>query len=202
MRIGVNISNDIYERFKPLRASYNLSQICRNAVVKHIESYEKALHQAKSDGMQSLTDKLFQEYSKQTVLDWEEIGRENAKKWAEDASLQDFEDLFHNISIHKRRGFEPEEFLGAWRAPQENSFNHAEEVHKDWFHRQRDLDLTTNHILIAKAEYNRGWISYLTVVWQMLRERIEADIIALEKSKQQSELKPEIPEKLADSSKE
>src|SRR5271157_4435797 len=102
MRIGVNISNDIYERFKPLRASYNLSQICRDAVVKQIESYEKALHQAKSDGMQSLTDKFFQEYSKKTIIDWEEIGRENAKKWAEGASLQDFEDLFHNISIHKR----------------------------------------------------------------------------------------------------
>jgi hypothetical protein len=32
MRIGINIPNDLYERFKPLRAIYNLSQVCRDAI--------------------------------------------------------------------------------------------------------------------------------------------------------------------------
>jgi len=199
MRIGVNIPNDIYERFKPLRSTYNLSQICRDAINSRIESYTKALNQANSNGMQALADKLWLEYSKKTILDWEAIGRENAKKWAEEATLQDFEDLFHNISVHKRKGAEPREFLGGWRAPDEYTFNHARYQHEDWFHRQFDLDETTNHFMRAESDYNRGWISYLTAVWQMLRERIEADGSAREKSHKQVNPEPEIPDGLIDS---
>lgn len=184
MRIGVNITNDIWERFKPLKGSYNISQICRDAIITRIECYEKSLKQANSDGMQALADKFWNEYSKKTILDWEDIGRENAKKWAEGATLQDFEDLFHNISIHKRKGAEPREFLGNWRATNEITFSHVRYEHEDWFHRQFDLDEKTNHFVIAESEYNHGWITYLTAVWQMLRERIEKEEKEREFSKQ------------------
>ena len=196
MRIGINIPNDLYERFKPLRATYNLSQVCRDAIKGRIESYEKGREQAGTDGMGALADRFWQEYAKKTILDWEAIGRENARKWAEDASLQDFEDLFHNISIHRRKGAEPGEFLGSWKIAPDNRFEVAQQQHDDWFERQFNLDETTNHYILAKAEYNRGWVSYMTAVWQMLREKIEADAEARLKARQQGMPKPELPANL------
>lgn len=198
MRIGINIPNDLYERFKPLRATYNLSQVCRDAIKERIESYERARKQANDDGMEALANRFWQEYSKKTILDWEAIGRENAKKWAEGASLQDFEDLFHNISVHRRKGAEPGEFLGGWRIAPENRFEVAQQQHEDWFARQFELDEGPNYYILAKEEYNRGWISYLMAVWQMLRERIEADAAARLKVRQQQAVKPEIREELKD----
>lgn len=200
MRIGINIPNDLYERFKPLRGTYNLSQVCRDAIKSRIESYEKAREQASSDGMQDLANRFWQEYSKKTILDWEAIGRENAKKWAEAATLEDFEDLFHNISVHKRKGHEPEEFLGGWRIAPDNRYEVAQQQHEDWFARMSELDLPTNYYILAKQEYNKGWVSYLTAVWQMLREKIEADATAREKARQQGTPKPELPANLKGSS--
>lgn len=195
MRIGINIPDDLLERFKPLRAAYNLSQVCRDAVKARVESYEKAWGQASADGMEALAGRFWQEYSKKTILDWEAIGRENARRWAEGASLQDFEDLFHNISIHRRKGAEPGEFLGSWRTAPDNRFEVAQLKHDDWFERQFNLDQATNHYALAKQDYNRGWVSYMTAVWQMLREKIEADAAERLKARQ-TPAKPEVPKEL------
>ncbi len=195
MRVGINIPNDLYERFKPLRATYNLSQVCREAIKARVESYERARNQAEDDGMEAIANRFWQEYSKKTILDWEAIGRENAKKWAEAASLQDFEDLFHNISIFKKKGGEPGEFLGSPNIAPENRYGIAQQQHEDWFARQFDLDEGPNYYILAEEEYNRGWVSYLTAVWQMLREKIEADAEARLKVRQQ-QAEPEIPKEL------
>jgi hypothetical protein len=195
MRIGVNIPNDLYDQFKPLRATYNLSQVCRDALKRQVESYEKGLKQAKSDGMEAIVNRFFQEHSKKPILDWEAIGRENARKWAEGASLEDFEDLFHNISTHKRGGHEPGEFLGSWRNPTDNRFEVVQQQHDDWFEWQFNLDSNINHYLIARNDYNRGWISYLTAVWQMLQAKIEIAKAERLKALQQT-FKPEIPKEL------
>lgn len=199
MRIGINIPNDLYERFKPLRATYNLSQVCRDAIKARIESYEMARKQANDDGMEALANRFWQEYSKKTILDWEAIGRENAKKWAEGASLEDFENLFHNISVRKRTGGELGEFLGSWRIAPENRFEVAQQQHEDWFVRQFELDEGPNYYILAQQEYSRGWVSYLTAVWQMLREKIEADAAARKKAREQGTPKPELPANLKDS---
>jgi hypothetical protein len=73
----------------------------------------------------------------------------------------------------------------------------AQQQHEDWFERQFDLDETTNHFIVAKNEYNRGWISYLTAVWQMLREKIEAAKVVRLKALQKTAM-PEIPKELND----
>lgn len=58
MRLGINVPNDLNERFKPLKATYNLSEICREAIKSKVEAYEKAMAQADSDGMQAVADRL------------------------------------------------------------------------------------------------------------------------------------------------
>jgi hypothetical protein len=200
MRIGVNIPNELLERLKPLKSTHNISEICREALKNYIESYEKASQGKGGDDMAALANRLYQEYAKKTPkVDWEAIGRENAKKWAEGASLQDIEDVIHNISIHRRRGLDPGEFLGSWRIPEGCRFEDAQNKHEDWFDRQFELDERPNYYMVAKQDYNRGWVSYLTAVWQMVRARIKADDAAWEKARQQSKPKPELPTNLVDS---
>ena len=147
--------------------------------------------------MAAIANRLYQEYAKKTQrVDWESIGMENAKKWSESASLQDFEDVIHNITIHKRKGAVPGEFLGAWRIPEGCRFNDARMKHDDWFNRQFELNERPNYYLTAEQEYNRGWVSYLTAVWQMVRSRIATQDIAWEKARLQNIPKPEIPANL------
>jgi hypothetical protein len=198
MRIGINIPNDLLERLKPLKATHNISDICREALKSYVESYEKASQGTGGDDMTAIANRLYQEYNQKTPrVDWEAIGRENAKKWAEGANLQDFENVIHNITIHKRKSAEPGEFLGSWRIPEGCRFEDAQMKHEDWFDRQFELDERPNYYILAKQNYNKGWVSYLIAVWQMVRSRIKADDTTWERARQQSKPDPEIPAHLA-----
>ena len=200
MRLGINIPNDIYDRFKPLKNIYNLSQICRDAIKSRIESYERAVNQANSDGMQTIANKLFLEYSRKTNLDWQSIGRDDAKHWVQVATLEDFEIFSHNVAIHKKHGRGD---LGAYlfrRIPGTKQFEHRQPEHEDWFERQFELDEDSNPWIWAKSEYYEGWFSYVTAVWQMVKDRIATDAIARGKARQKVKDKPEVPNHLIDSS--
>jgi hypothetical protein len=198
MRIGINIPNELLERLKPLKSTHNISEICREALKNYIESYEKASQGTGGDDMTAIANRLYQEHTKKTPrVDWEAIGRENAKKWAESASLQDFEDVIHNITIHRGKGAEPGEFLGGWRIPEGCRFENAQQKHEDWFERQFELDERPNYYILAKQNYNTGWVTYLTAVWQMVRARIKADDATWERAQQQSKPNPEILAHLA-----
>ena len=63
-----------------------------------------------------------------------------------------------------------------------------------------ELDDSNNPYIQAKKDYVRGWVSYLTAVWQMVKDRIAADALVREKSRQQVKDKPEIPDHLIESS--
>jgi hypothetical protein len=198
MRIGINVPNELIERFKPLKSTHNISEICRDALKNYIESYETASQGTGGDEMTAIANRLYQEYNQKTPrVDWEAIGRGNAKKWAEGASLQDFDDVIHNITIHKRKGAEPGEFLGSWRIPEGCRFEDAQRKHEDWFERQFELDERPNYYMLAKQNYSKGWVSYLTAVWQMVRSRIKDDDVTWERARQQSKPNPEIPANLA-----
>ena len=41
-RIGVNIPNELIKRLEPLKPEMNVSQICREAITRHLEAYERA----------------------------------------------------------------------------------------------------------------------------------------------------------------
>lgn len=191
MRIGVNIPDGLYERFKELKSTHNISQVCRDAILSLVEAYNNALTQSEIDGVQVAADRLWLQYSKESILDWQDIGRENARKWAAQATQKDIDDLLHNFSVHERLGKQPEEFLGRWRIPNEDTFDYAVKKHEDWFVRQRDLKLLLDPYKVAQTDYERGWTTYMTAVRTKLVERIKADEIARAKSKQQA--KPEPP---------
>lgn len=197
MRIGINVPNDLYERFKPLRETYNLSQVCRDAIKTRIETYEKAIEHAKSDGMDEVANKLWLEYSAKTIVDWEAVGRDDAKVWAQLATLEDFENLFHNVSIRKKKGGDLGAFLWYRQIPGVKRFEYHYDEHKVWFARQWELNQADNPHAIAQSRYYDGWFSYITAVWQMLQKKIKTDAEARLKAYQQ-QAKPEVPKHLED----
>ena len=107
MRIGINIPNDLMERFKPMKSSRNLSKICRDAITAQVEAYEAAVTQVDSeaDSIEALTDRLALEYLRKTeFVDWQALGREDGKEWVHAVTLEDFERLFHNLAAAKKNG--------------------------------------------------------------------------------------------------
>ncbi len=196
MRLGINIPNTLIEQFKPLKDTYNLSQICREAIQKRVESYGKAQKQSIDDGMEAAADRLWQEYHKKTVLDWEAIGRDDAKDWVQVATLEDFENLFHNVAIRKKKGGDLGAFLQYRNIPGTKRFEDHYTEHENWFARQMDLDENSNPHIWAETEYYHGWFSYVTVVWQMLKKRITDDATTRQKERENKRTKLNIPDKL------
>lgn len=200
MRMGINIPDELYERYKPLKSTFSLTQICKDAIRSRVESYEKAKTQANSDGMETIANRLWQEYANKTILDWEAVGRDDGKEWAKLATLEDFENLFHNVGIRKKKGGDLGAFLWYRQIPGAKRFEDHLEEHKVWFDRQWELDENSNAHTLAKSKYYEGWFSYITAVWQMVKDKMTADGAAREKSCLQPKPKPEVPTNLLDSS--
>ena len=199
MRLGISIPNNLLEQFKPLKDTYNLSQICREAIQKRIESYERAQRQSIDDGMEGDADRLWQEYHKKTVLDWEAIGRDDAKNWVPLATLEDFENLFHNVAIRKKKSGDLGAFLQYRHVPGTKRFEDHQPEHENWFTRQCELDADSNPYIWAKTEYYHGWFSYVTAVWHMVKDRIAADAIKRQKEREKDRSKVDVPDGLIDS---
>jgi len=196
MRLGINVPNSLLEQFKPLKDTYNLSQICREAIQKQVESYEKAKRKSIDDGMEAVVDRLWQEYHRKTILDWEAIGRDDAKNWVTLATLEDFENLFHNVAIRKKKGGDLGAFLQYRHIPGIKGYEDHQAEHEDWYARQCELDEDSNPYIWAKNEYYNGWFSYVTVVWQMVKDRIVADATARKKEREKGKTIVEVPDKL------
>jgi len=171
MRIGINVPNDLLKRLEPLKQMTNVSQICRDAIQTWIATYERAIERASQDGMEDIALRLRDEIDSYKI-DWEGLGNEDAKIWAQLASLKDFENLFHNMGVAKRRG----RATGIWCAriiPGTREFGERAHEHKEWFERQYEIDKNTNHQQQAEIEYTRGWLSYITAIWEMVKRGAE-----------------------------
>jgi hypothetical protein len=196
MRMGINIPDELYQRYKPLKSTFSLTQICKDAIKSRVESYEKAINQANSDGMEAIAKRLWQEYANKTILDWEVIGRNDAKEWAKLATLEDFENLFHNVGIRKKKGGDLGAFLWYRQIPGAKRFEDHLEENKVWFDRQWELDETSNPHIIAKSKYYEGWFLYITAVWQMVKDKITSDTIKHQMESEIIQDKIEVPRNL------
>lgn len=173
MRIGINVPNDLLKRMEPLKRITNISKVCRDAIQEWVDTYERAQEAAKQDGMEEIALRLRQEIESYEV-DWVALGHEDAKMWAQIATLENFEHLFHNVGVAKKQGRLP----GLWCAPilaGAKDFHDRAHEHREWFSRQIELnEVGPNPYLKAEEDYEKGWISYLTAVWNMVNQRVPA----------------------------
>ena len=198
MRIGINIPDDLLKRLEPLKTVTNVSQICREAIAMHVEAYERALIQAKEDGMNEIAARLGNMIVPQEV-DWELLGIEDAKMWVQLAKLGDFEYLLHRLDVLERQGRSP------YQVPipdvQGVKFfeNHLSD-YDEWFEKLIAADEQTDHYANAKFKYQRAKLSYILSVWNMAREvaneRFKQESLTREKAKREAKSKVEMPEKL------
>ena len=192
MRIGINLPDELIKTLEPIKAFTNVSQICRQAIRERVDAFQRATDRAQSDGMDTAAARLITEHVNQYV-DWEALALEDAKLWVQLASLEDFDDLFHNLRKKESKGrtdnwIPTNGFLAGTK-----TFVDRQYENQDWFYRQVEMDDAVNHIQVAETLYANSWLSYVTAVWQMVREGISAEARVREEALKNSRLEPEVP---------
>lgn len=168
MRLGINIPNSLYKRMKPLKHMVNISQICRDAIEEWVNAYEQGSEQVKQDGIDEVVEQLKQAW-KPYIVDWEEVGREDARMWAKKATTENFEHFAHNLRVGRGHGRIP----GVWMAPHLPGtpfYGQRQAEHDKWFEQQFDENSDANPYLTAGEDYERGWTSYLIAILDLASE--------------------------------
>lgn len=180
MRIGINISDDLRERMKPLMLVSNISQVCRNAIKAHVENYEHAQERAKRDGMEEVADRLAKEMAPE-VVDWGTLGLEDAKLWVQLAKPEDFERQLYRLERFKRQKESPWTLLIEPVAGSIWHFHSRADEHKDWLRWVDQIDDGTSSLyLAAKSEYEQSYLKYILAVWQMVKDRVTTNTAVME----------------------
>ena len=194
MRIGINVPDELLTQLEPLKPSVNVSQICREAIKAYADSYQGAANRVEGDGTIEQAERIW-EQEESRFVDWDELGYVDAKDWVERADLEDLENLFHNLGVAKRKNREP--FIPFWRyIPGTKDFGHRRGEHREWFIRQIELGEPGNPFVSAEREYTRGWLTYVTAVWQQvdrLRRTHAKEMVDHRESRPQ----PEVPHHLS-----
>lgn len=174
MRIGINISDELIKNLEPIKAITNISQICRQAIKDRVDAFQRASERAQSDGMDEAAARLIADHSNQYV-DWEALALEDAKLWVQVATLEDFDDLFENLKIKESKGTTDNWIPVSRNLPGTKTFLDRHMENKEWLVRQIRLDRTANHFEAAQTIYSRSWLMYVSAVWQMVKDGIEAE---------------------------
>lgn len=146
--------------------------------------------------MDEVADRLGREHAEKSV-DWEALGHEDGKLWAQLASIKDFEELPHNLKVKERQGRLDNWIPSRWLEGTKN-FNDRRYEHMKWFYEQYDSAEKTNHTELAETMYVRGWLSYVTAVWRMAKDRIAADSKARLEALRAKQASVELPDQLFD----
>lgn len=185
-RLGINVPNELVNRLKPFKTSINVSQVCRDALEAQVAAYERADARVEEDEMSDLIQKFRQEIASRE-LNWESLGHEDAKVWAELGSLDDFENLFYKLSFVGRPGM--------LERPSINIVPHVDgargfyerlKENADWAEWKYEHDEEVNHVGKAQSEYELAWFSYIRAVWKKIQSAVGGDIKRAHERSQQA----------------
>lgn len=201
MRIGINIPDDLDRRLGPFKSSINVSQLCKDAISEYVSLRERAQEEAEGDRVDKLASRLFEE-RKKTRVDWELFGLQDARAWASSASREEWDILLDRIDCREAQGKSP--FEAMIRIPRvkgaKDYYDRLDETDVDngWF--EQHINDEANPYVVAQLHYQRGFIAYIMIVRQKLRELLTADLKAQDEQSRQkkSELRSnvEIPKRL------
>jgi hypothetical protein len=201
MRIGINIPDDLDRRLGPFKSSINVSQLCKDVITEYVSLRERAQEEAESDKVDKLASRLFEE-RKKTRVDWELFGLEDARAWASSASRDEWDTLLDWIDCREAQGKSP--FDARIPIPRvkgvKNYYDRQYEIDIDsgWF--ELHINDEANPYVVAQSQYQRGFLAYIMIVRQKLREMLTADLKAQDEQSRQmkSELRSnvEIPKRL------
>jgi hypothetical protein len=170
MRLGINVPNSLYKRMAAIKHRVNITQVCRDAIEEWVNAYEKAIENIKETEMDEIVNQL-KETWEPYVVDWEELGRQDAKIWAEKATPEQFDIFAHNLKAGRSLGRIP----GTWMAPiipDTPIYGQRQNEHEEWFIRQYEKGGGYPY-LKAQEDYERGWTSYLIAILNLAKDNAE-----------------------------
>ena len=203
MRIGVNIPGELVQRIEPLRPLLNVSRICREAIETYARNCDRAARLGEAELAEAEAERLLGQELRINV-DWEDMGYQDGKAWAQASDLEDFEDAFHNFGIAQRNG-------AAWLpwmmsaqdkgAQSVKNYWQRHNEHTEWYRQQCALRPESNPFQEAERLYTAGWLAYVGTVWSMIQRRREERRREWEEAMRkgrESHSAPRIPESITD----
>ena len=186
MRIGINIPDELMRRLEPLKPELNISQVCREALEAKAESYELMLRMMDDESTKTAVDLVWgqeQQHRQALEIDWEILGYEDAKSWANAATWEDWE--YRNrrrdsVWMHGRRRKdasnaqatslgEPKTFFDRERDLMDYIVKQDPEF-MEWFESDfggfKQIDFPG-----GERKYSLAWLAYTDAVWELIKQR-------------------------------
>ena len=176
MRIGINVPNELLNRVKQIRPEVNVSQICREAIKDHVESYERTVAQVDSDGLNNHVIRLAESTAGSVAEpDWETYAIEDAREWVKVVDGYLWERFIYEYDHLVKNGRDGVSMVDIWsRGNGTKGFINRIYENNDWFDEQCEIDDTGEAILSAHEKarkgYARAWLGYVLEVRRRLEQ--------------------------------
>lgn len=197
MRIGVNIPDDLHRRLKRLKGTVNVSQVCREAVQAYLEDHERAAARLESDGADAVVERLYPGDS-HLLVDWEELGWNDARDWVQEVDREGFDHLFHRVDVLRRQG-RPTWIVPPPTAPNASYFEQRWSAYSEEFARQLEAAWEADNEFDprpdAERAYRRAWLAYVSAVREKIIRLREERVRNMTDSRTVRP-EPEVPEHL------
>ena len=210
VRIGINIPNELMKRLEPLKPELNISQLCRDALARHVERYEKAIANLERQEIKTRLNQISaEEIRHRSILDvdWKELGYTDAIAWVEAASHEDWTEWRRTCKFLERQGRPLWDIRPPIRAREKGvkcfddrwwDFRDILMSQSDeFFEWLDDNDIETDRWDVAEREYGEAWLAYVSAAWNKIQQMREDYRQILRKERLQKRVKgiePEIPE--------
>ena len=153
-RISVSLPDELLARLEPVKEKINVSQVCREALERRIDGFERAaILQSEELDIPELTERLREE---RALVEgkFEAQGRRNAATWVVGASYLELKKVgeYHN-SFKMERYKLPHAAFRSMKIDMEEASVSFEGVHA--------------------VAYKTAWLDYIRAVWGQVAEQLE-----------------------------
>ena len=153
-RISVSLPSELMTRLEAIKDSVNISQVCREALERRVEAFERASVEEQPDlDLGSLIERLRQE-RQLTEGRFEQTARQNAAIWLNTASYAEVGEIGEEHSAPN---------MGKYKLPR-SAFR---QMKQDLEEAQAGDDG------VQAGTYKTAWLDYVRAVWNQVTEQVE-----------------------------
>ena len=211
VRIGVNIPNELVKRLEPLKPELNISQVCRDALARHVERYENAIVNLNyAESSTGLEQAVAEKIRRRSIInvDWEALGYEDAVAWVQAATWEDWRQWQGIQNLLKRQGRPPWDIQpsirdkdgGEVKCFDDRWWNFRKILmaqSDEFFEWLDDNGIDTGSFDGPEREYGRAWFAYISTAWDKIQQMHEEYYQAIRKErleKRRNRPEVEVPE--------
>ena len=205
MRIGVNVPNELLRQVKEITPKVNVSEVCREALRRHVEVSQRAVQQAAADNVVEQVMRLDESTVTPMIEpDWVGLALDDARAWVSAVTPEIWEKMIAQSDFLRKKGRDDIEMADLWSQEDgAKGFWTSYHDNRDWFLNQHEIMLETsesfNPLELAKQKYCRTWLAYVYEVRRLLEKHRKEEynrIMAERAVAQESRPAPELPRQL------